>query len=360
MGMMRRIVTVAALVIDALAGSACSAQARPESHGEHWHWGDTPDAEARRAAMDAVHQAVTARDFAALDALELAYRGPAGTTISGSSLLEFYYEVLGYELRRSLETAPCEADGAAFLDAWSKRAPRSPAPIIAKAALLEQRGWCHRGPGHADSVKAEAWRPYHDNVAAALALLEKSEAIAAVDPHYYVGLIELYIAVGAPREAFMALLDAATARFPYHYEIYFAAYRYNQPQWYGSLAEIDALAQYMIDKTRASDGTSAYARFYWNVLYCRCTSDLQAVDGAIMIPAMAEWAKRYPVDWTYIHLAQLSCWAQDVDAARTYLSMLTINQTGAWTAKEWNRCRAVIGPSPEPFPSPPGGTGDSR
>ena len=338
------------LLVGLTSASAIAGQSPSENNGEHWHWGNTVDAESRQIAMDAIRSAVTTRDFARLDALAILYRGPAGTTPSGGSLLDFYYEVLAYEVRRSSDAASCDADGFAILDQWREASPRSPVPIIAKAALLEQRGWCYRGSGLAKTVDADAWGPYRKNIAAAFALMDQSKSIASADPYYYVQLIGLYVASGQSRARFAKLLDEAATRFPYHYEIYFAAYRYNQPKWYGGPAEIDALARYMIEKTQARDGNGAYARFYWNIYACGCYSDIFAADGAIMLPAIDDWADRYPVDTTYIHIAQLSCWAGDVDRARKYLAMLTINLAGAWKAKEWEKCRALIGPSSEPLP----------
>ena len=190
-GVVRRITTVAMAVIASMAATACSAQTLAQGEGEHWHWGHTTDADARRLVMTTVRSAIPGRDFARLDALETAYRGPAGTTISGSSLLDFFYEVLAFEVRRAPDAAPCEADGAATLDLWRKASPRSPAPVIAMAALLEQRGWCYRGPGRAGTVAPDAWRPFRENIAAALTLMESVPA-AAMDPHYFVRLIHLY------------------------------------------------------------------------------------------------------------------------------------------------------------------------
>lgn len=107
----------------------------------------------------------------------------------------------------------------------------------------------------------------------------------------------------------------------------------------------------MIGKTRGRDGTGAYARFYWHMLMCGCYADIQAADGPTLTKAMTDLADRYPVDWTYVHLAQLNCRIGDAGGARAYLAMLTINQIGAWKAQEWDRCRALVGPSPEPFVS---------
>jgi hypothetical protein len=341
-----RIATVAALVIGVFAATPSSA--RPDvAPGEHWTWGSTAEADENRAEIARVTAAFVTKDFAALDAMETEYRGPGGATPSGASRLQIYFQTVSSLLAGFNAPGRCDTAWQPWLDQWRKASPLAPAPIIVNATLIEARAWCYRGARPAGEVDASAWQPFNQNIEAAAGLLHQEKKAAAIDPQYYAEMERLYIAQGRPRDAFRRLTDEASARYPYYYNIYFEAERYYQPQWYGSDAEIEELARYAVDKTRARDGKSAYARLYWHAILCGCYNEM---DWPVMRTAMADLAKRYPVDWTYIHLIQLSCRRGDADQARKYLARLTVNDAGSWTREDWERCRRVVGPSKLGFP----------
>ncbi len=344
-----RIVTVAAAVIGLFAATSCSA--RPDAvPGEHWTWGSAAEAGENKAEIARVTAAFMKKDFAALDAMELDYRGSGGSTPSGASRLSIYYQTLTNDLSGFKAPGRCDAAWQPYLDQWHKASPQAPAPIIANAALIQARAWCYRGEGPASSVAASAWQPYQENIEAAATLLHQNEKTAAIDPQYYAEMEKLYVAQARPRAEFRRLMDAASARYPYYYPLYFEAQRYFQPKWYGSNADIEALARYAIGKTQARDGKSAYARIYWHSVLCGCTDELAGMDWPVMRTAMADLAERYPVDWTYLHLIQLSCLRGEADEARKYFARLTVNDASAWTRDDWERCRKLVGPSKEAFP----------
>lgn len=93
----------------------------------------------------------------------------------------------------------------------------------------------------------------------------------------------------------------------------------------------------------------AIPRVYWHMVVCRCHADLEAMDWPTMKTAMADLTLRYPVDWTYLHLIQLSCLRGDADEARRYFEQLSINEVGGWKGSEWKACRALVGRSAEGF-----------
>ncbi len=148
------------------------------------------------------------------------------------------------------------------------------------------------------------------------------------------------------------MLDEATGRYPYYFNIYFAAYQYYQPQWYGSDGDIDALARYMVQKTSARDGKADYFRFYWDAASCNCREHLAPADLPTMRAAMDDLAQRYPVDRTYIHIVQMACMLGDADDAKRYFARVTINEAAYWREADWDECRALVGSSPLPFPQP--------
>lgn len=352
-----KIFVLVALAFAMLSPSVCLAQAATDpppwrDTGEHWTWGTLAETTERVALVAAIETAVAKRDFAALDAMEADYRGSDHSFSSGGSKLALYYEELTYllgSLRRP-GSGKCEIGGEAFLDQWRAASPNAPTPIIVRAGLLDDSAWCYRGGEGADTVAPESWKPFRENINAAFTLLKAHKAIASVDPEYYAKLLDLAIPQQVPRTDFEKLLDEASARFPYSYEIYFAAYRYYQPQWYGSMAEIDQFAHTVIEKTKARDGTSGYFRLYFHMALCRCFHDLDAMDWPTMKIAMADLAARFPMDWTYLRLAQLSCVEGEVDEATTYMAKVTVNDAQLWTRKDWDWCRELLGPSKAPFP----------
>jgi len=160
---------------------------------KHWKWGHTAESELRATAINGVKTTVTRGDFAALDALERDYRGEHGTAPSGASELELFHAAFDAEVGKGIAAGNCDGGASDLLQRWEHAAPRSPVRIIAAAKLLDRRAWCHRGNATADEVPAGAWQPYHDNVAAALSVLEHGRSTASVDPELYVVMEDLYI-----------------------------------------------------------------------------------------------------------------------------------------------------------------------
>ena len=352
-----RVFVFLALACSAFFPAACSAQTDLNSGqafetGEHWTWGTSDEIIERNAVIGAVKTALFKEDFARLDALEVEYRGPNGAFPSGGSKLALYYQQLMYEIGTSRHQTPdrCAVGGKALLDKWQAVSAKAPAPVIILAGLIQDSAWCYRGGGTAETVAQDSWKPFLANIEAALSLLKKHKATASTDPEYYAQLVSLAIVQDTSHEDFEKLLNEASARFPYYYEIYYAAYRYYQPQWHGSMAEIDQFAHHVVEKTSARDGTSGYFRLYFNMALCRCFKDMDAMDWPTMKIAMTDLAERYPNDFTYLRIAQLACVRGKGDEAVTYLAKVTVNDPVAWTKKDWDWCRQIVGPSKLPFP----------
>jgi hypothetical protein len=337
------------LLLPTGCGSLSTARAEP-ANNEHWTWGQTSEAVLRAEVIGKVKAAARQEDFATLDRMEADFRGPQGITPSGASTLALLHQALLSQLTQDIAPGHCEGAAEGVLERWARAAPRSATRIIAHAQVLESQAWCHRGQGTADTVLPQAWQPYEDNLDAASAVLESGRAMAEDDPAFYTTLEDLYIDQDRPRAALDRLLDAASARFPYYYDLYFTAYRANRPGWGGNAAMIDQGARYAAARTRAQDGMSAYVRVYWHMVVCGCHADLQAMDWPTMKVAMADLAQRHPDDWTTLHLVQLSCLEGDAEAARTYFDRLGVNQIGGWTPAQWNACRTLVGRSAAGFP----------
>jgi hypothetical protein len=338
----------AGIFVGFILASACSSQTTP-AHGEHWKWGTIAVTSEYKSMTDTMESAVKAGDFAKLDALDAEYR--EGTTSYGEPKLPLYYGEVTFLLNAGFNSHQCDDPfWSDYLDKWQAASPRSPAPIIVRAMMLDKRAWCYRGEGTSAEVAASAWQPFRENIDAAVALLEKNKPIASVDPQFYEELEDLYVSQQRTRADFNALLAEASARYPYYYDLYDAAFRNALPQWGGSLQQMDAIARFAVEKTRARDGASSYFRVYWARLHCRCFRDLEAMDWSTMRVAMADLAQRYPNDATYIRLIKMSCNRGDADEARKYFAKLNTNDASTWRKETWDRCRQLVGPSPQPFP----------
>jgi hypothetical protein len=175
-------------------------------------------------------------------------------------------------------------------------------------------------------------------------LLDQNRDIAAVDPHYYAVMARLYIDQGAEKAEFRQLLDEATAREPNYHYLYFDAYRYFQPQWYGSDTEVDDLARYAAART-TGEGLGIYARYYWYALDCDCGAIAKSIDWQTMKLAMSDVMAHYPSDWNAANFARISCEMRDPQEARRWFGRVKGDHTIAWNnMEEMLRCQSMAQP----------------
>ena len=301
----------------------------------------------RQEIVDKVHALVQARDFPGLSAMERDFRARRERTPSGTWKLQEFYIGLDLALPQpSADSGNCRIPAETFIDDWTKGTPRSPAPHIIRAKMLLQRAWCFRGDGYAAEVAQDAWQPVNESGEAAQTVLIAHKAFASADPEYYAVLEDIYRSEGREPVEFRKLLDEGTAKTPTYYGLYWNAYTYYQPQWFGSPDDVEALARYAIERTRAADGTGAYARLYWHASGLSCGCWLEAIDWPTMKVAMRDVSQRYPDPWNYANFAKLSCRFADKDEARRYFEALKDDDGSAawWGDKQaWQQCRALAG-----------------
>jgi hypothetical protein len=153
---------------------------------------------------------------------------------------------------------------------------------------------------------------------------------------------DIYRAEGKERPEFQKLLDEATAKEPYYYELYAHAYYYNMPQWFGGYPEIEQAARYAVERTHNEDGLGAYARYYWNATGEGCQCWQHAIDWPTMKQAMKDVAKRNPEPWNLANFAKIACEMNDSVVAKEYFVALGKNNgSEAWPSDKiaWQRCR---------------------
>jgi hypothetical protein len=315
------------LVIAMLMPSVAYSQAAPMD--------ETAD---QKVIIDAVKVAVDRHDYRALDKMENEFRRTRSRTISGVWKLSLLHWRVLTEL--GPKEGQCGDRSADFFRGWFADSPTQPAPYIDRAAVLEDDAWCIRGVGFANSVSGQAFEGFGAKVAEARKMLVSHRGVASTDPHYFAVMERISIDQGAEKADFKHLLDEGTAREPDYHSLYFDAYRYYQPQWYGSDGEIDGLARYAAKQTTSSEGLGMYARFYWHALACDCA--IPSVDWPTMKAGMRDVMARYPSDWNAANFARISCKMQDPKEAASWFARVKKDYTAAWTDKvEMRRCESM-------------------
>jgi hypothetical protein len=320
-----------------LFGSACAA--KPAGMVGIVEATTTNELQERDVIFDTVKAAVAAGDFAKLNAMALEFRTRRALTPSGTWKLAAFYGGLTFYLEQRQTPGTCDYSGNDLVNRWAKATPKAPAVHIAAARLLLDHGWCIRGSGFAPKVAEANWEPFRQDVQAAYDRLKAYKSIASVDPEYYAVMESIYIAKGEGKSAFQSLLTEATDREPYYYGLYFAAYRYYMPQWYGSYAEVDDLARFAAERTKEKDGFGAYARLYWFMDECKCGLHRTAINWPDMKVAMKDVMDRHPNTWNAANFAMLSCGGGDDIQATKFIGMVNFDEIRSLdTDEEWREC----------------------
>lgn len=282
--------------------------------------------------------------FAALDKDARQYRESGARTSSGLWKLTLFYSgltqipnsnVMDEDYWKGLENKALK---------WASTYPNSPSGHLVYADFLISHAWMYRGGGWSNEVREEDWKPFHAYLAKARNYLTRHKAVASRDPRWYELMIKLATAEGWNMNEFNSLVDEATARHPYFYQIYFAAIDYLSPKWHGSRDEIEHFAQKAVKITRGAEGKGIYSRIYWYASQVNYGEDLftdSSVVWSKMSQSIDDVLKQYPDQWNINNFAYFSCLAGD--AQKT--SSLTSRVTGrpileAWKSMSfYDRCK---------------------
>jgi hypothetical protein len=312
----------------------------------HRATGAPTELEVRQEIYDRVEKLMVARDYAAIDAMEQRYLKGRELTPSGVPKLYELHAAIQNTFGNPHPHTYCMMAGEMVLGEWERTSPKSPTIYITEAAVHMKRAWCWRGNGYAYGVTSEGWSKFRANVAAAEAVLAAHKDVAAQDPEYYSIMEDVYQAQQRSRFEFESLLKEASAADPYYYPIYWGAYFYNMPQWYGSDVKVDAAARFAVERTRSRDGLGAYARYYWRASEQNCDCWKTAIDWPSMKQAMRDVSKRYPDPWNLANFAKLSCRMNDPQTAKAYFTALgRYDGSEAWPDDQagWQQCRRLAG-----------------
>ena len=288
-----------------------------------------------------IKAAAAANDFGALNRMESDFRHTRARTVSGIWKLRTFHKQLLFVLQQRQADGNCTDSSEPFFTKWISFDPANPTAYIVRAQVLEALAWCLRGSGHADTVTHQGFESFHAMADEAAGFLAAHKKVASVDPEYYTVMERLAIDQGSSKATFWKLLNEATTREPAYYEIYYSAYRYFQPQWYGSDAEIEQLATFAEMRSRASEGPGMYSRFYSYVLDCGCGLPGSMDWDRVKISMRSAYA-HYPADWNASQFAKLSCAVGDGKEAAVWFARMKRDVGDAWDdAQKWHACQQL-------------------
>lgn len=91
-------------------------------------------------------------------------------------------------------------------------------PLYCKKYNLKNEAWKIIGGGYANTVKPEAWKPFHEKIASSREILSNSKEVSAQDPHWYVVMADIATIQSWGEKEFQKLVDEGLANNPYYRE----------------------------------------------------------------------------------------------------------------------------------------------
>jgi hypothetical protein len=134
--------------------------------------------------------------------------------------------------------------------------------IVAEALAREGEGWEARGPGYASTVSKEAWAIYVRQLEEAESLLDSASPALRSTGSWHALKLRLAYQLGAKKGTEAPEFQTAVAAWPYYKRLYSTAINYSMPEWGGNFDDVEAIAQYAYDKTKATSGAAWYAVLY--------------------------------------------------------------------------------------------------
>jgi len=282
--------------------------------------------------------------FDELERMAQQFRGTEERTSSGLWKLTFFYsainDVADDDEKKNQYWESIEAKALRWVDAY----PNSPTPHIAYAMILVGHAWMVRGTGWSDDVKQENWKPFQEYLAKAGTYLREHKDVADADPRWYETMLVIARSENWDLEHFNKLVHEATERHPYFYQIYFSAIDYLTPKWHGSKEQIEAFANFAVEKTAVREGMGMYARVYWYAAQAQYRDHLFTESAVVwdkMKRGIDDVLARYPDQWNINNFAHFACLAWDRRETRELMERVEgapISQ--AWdSASQYEQCK---------------------
>lgn len=204
------------------------------------------------------------------------------------------------------------------LDDWVRLVPESKFPSAIKAMMLVNKAYLAMSDAHPSDEQVKTPPDPQSFLKEAQAILNADKAGREANPVWHQMMIKVRAAQDASVEEILVLLDEGSNRFPLVLDIYLEAVdavlrASTEPQ-----RDVAAIA-HLAGIRAASEGTAAYyTRVYWAVAR---KLGPEMVREFMMDPSKFEAGarqivQRYPVQWTYQHLAWMACAIGDGSVAK--------------------------------------------
>lgn len=275
------------------------------------------------------------------------YRSDSARTSSGIRKLSVFYRTLDSKLLSYTIPDGVLVSQAKHLDRWVKQMPESPSAVVYNGiALLNYAKAAIFLRSTVETMTPERLAEFNSRLAQAEKFMRDHRATGSIDPHFYKVLIDIAALKNTPFGEIQTVLNEASERHPYYYEIYFAAIdaaiaKSSEMELGERIAHI---VEQGVAKTSSKDGTGFYARGYWSAsaLLGVPVHAIPMVDWEKMRAGMNDVYARYAEAWNANNFALFACLASDGSTTRTFLTpALATPVESVWrSAENMQRCVA--------------------
>lgn len=267
---------------------------------------------------------------------------------SGIWQLRLFYVFHDNAIRDEYTSAASREHFDKVFDEWKKTNSKSKAAWMIRAAVLTRIA----KNAYAELLKPHPYSPSRPvleaNLKAATAALDKYldeiKFAAGYDPHWYVDKIISMSLPCAPEAERWMLLDEASAKYPDYTQIYFEYIDRGIKCGGDAKTLARKVIDLAVDRSKATDGQSMYARLYWKMSSAHTGPGLFAsdwIDWPRMKQGMDDILQRYPDPWNVNNFAFFACAAQDAEKTRELTARAAEHPVAsAWpSAEAFSYCR---------------------
>ncbi|MBC5783605.1 hypothetical protein H8N03_11670 [Ramlibacter sp. USB13] len=232
------------------------------------------------------------------------------------------------------------------LQDWLRQYPRSTLAAVGLSRTYLSHGWAWRGGGYSRDVSDQGRQKMAEYTQRAYDTLMAQQDAGRSDPYWYAQMLMVSRMQGWPRERFVQLAGEATQAFPLNQDIYLAAANRLLPQWGGSMEAFEGFADYAVQRSRASEGESMFARIYVGMAE-QMHLDLSAPGSPWprIRAGFEDLVKRYPDSSNLNQYAWWACQARDMETARKVLARIGDQvEPDVWPSRaNYVRCMQAAG-----------------
>ena len=146
-----------------------------------------------------------------------------------------------------------------------KKFPNEAFAAMAEARYWSAYAWDARGGGYASSISDDGRKLFRERLEKSERVLLDTKPYAAQLPDWYDEMINVQSTLDRPEDERDKIFLEGVKRFPAYYPTYFTMLNYILPKWGGTWRTVDNMIKWSVEHTKATEGTSMYARLYWSV-----------------------------------------------------------------------------------------------